>query len=799
MLRNYLRTSLRSLLRHRLYAFINISGVSLGLACCLMTFLYVRNEYSVNAAFSDVERIYRINSLWREESMGLPTTTLAPVGPALASAYPEVECQARLYLVSEIIHVGEKNFRKDLIVADPSILQVFEFPLVAGDARTALSRPRSVVITDQLAETMFGTVNAIGRTMQFESWGGGQLQYTVTAVRRTLPWNSVVNFQGDKYDLIVPFNAPGDFIGFDVLRSWDSRYLVTYVKLSPKVSGGEFRRKLATFITSFAPIEYRQNLTLQLEPVRDLYLNQNNGLAKRISALLGTVAVVILLIACINYVTLNTVRSFSRMREIALRKVLGARRDQLLGQFLTESMLVSVCASLVAVSITELGLRSFLRLFGKQLVLEQRWDLPTIIFLLAACLLVGVLSGSYPALSVAAFNPARGLRGLLRYKRSTVLLRSVLVIGQFVVAIVLLIAAFGISNQIMFLTHKDLGFPAESILVIDSVPREWNAGGVAKMKAIAEKMKAIPGVRSASLSFDSPTQQTGNSMTFRVYSPGGERTLSVASYNVDEHFAETYGLSMTSGRFFSLEHTADSGAIVLNETAAALLPVAVSPGATTVIRADGRISKVIGVVKDFHFESMHSAIRPLAFVWVNDAPYYRRLSLRLQGADLHKIVARVESEWHRLLPGAPFDFFFADKRIDQFYISETQLRDTLSLATGIAFFIACMGMYGLALLTVAQRTKEIGIRKVLGSSVTGIVGIISGHFIKLVAIANIIAWPVGYFLVDLWLRDFAYRMNPGVDLFLVAGFVSITIALLTVGGHAMRAALGNPVDALRYE
>lgn len=799
MLSSYFKTSARSLLRHRLYAFINISGISLGLSCCLLTFLYVRNEYTVNTNFPNGERIYRINSLWREASMGLPTTTLAPVGPAVASTYPEVEFQTRLYLVSEIIHVGEKNFRKDLIVADPSLLQVFEFPLLAGDARTALSQPRSVVITDQLAKAMFGTVEAIGKTMQFDLWGGGQKEYVVTAVRRTLPWNSIVNCDGDQYDLIVPFNIPGDFIGFDATRSWDSRYLMTYVKLSSKTSVDEFQRKLGTFISTFAPPEYKQSLTLQLEPVRDLYLNENNGLARRISALLGTVAAVILIIACINYVTLNTVRSFSRAREIALRKVFGARRDQLLAQFLSESMLVSVCASLIAVSITELGLQRFLQLFGKSLVLEQRWDLLTLLFLLATCLLVGLLSGSYPAFSVASFNPVQGLRGLLRFKKSTVILRSGLVTGQFAVAIVLLVGASGISNQIMFLTHKGLGFPAESILVIDSVPREWNAAGVAKMEMIAEKLKAIPGVRSAALSFDSPTQQAANSLTLRVQSPGGERTISLPYYVVDEHFAETYGLSMTRGRFFSSEHSADSGAIVLNETAAALLPVSSSPEGATVSQANGHISKVIGVVKDFHFESMHIAIRPLAFLWVNDAPHYRRISLRLQGGDLHDIVARVESEWHRVLPGAPFEFFFADMRIDQFYTTETQLRNTLSTATGIAFLIASMGMYGLALLTVAQRTKEIGIRKVLGSSVAGIVGLISGQFLKLVAIANIIAWPVGYYLVDLWLRDFAYRVNPGVDLFLVAGFVSLTIALLTVGGHAMRAALGNPIDALRYE
>jgi putative ABC transport system permease protein len=799
MLQSYFKTSVRSLLRHKLYAFINISGVSLGLACCLMTFLYVRNEYSVNTTFLEVERIYRINSLWREEAMGLPTTTLAPVGPTLASTYPEVEFQTRLYLVSEIIHVGNKNFRKDLMVADPSVLQVFEFPLLAGDAKTALSQPRSVVITDQLAQAMFGTVDAIGKTMQFDLWGGGQGQYVVTAVRRTLSWNSIVNFQGDKYDLIVPFNSPGDFIGFDATRSWDSRYLMTFVKLSSKAPVDDFKRKLGTFISTFAPAEYKQNLTLQLEPVRDLYLDENNGLARGTSALLGTVAVVILLIACINYVTLTTGRSFSRTREIALRKVLGARRDQLLGQFLSESMLVSACASLIAVSITELDLQGFLHLFGKQLVLEQRWDLMTMLFLLVTCLLVGLLSGSYPALFVASFNPAEGLRGLLRFKKSTVILRSGLVIGQFAVAIVLLVAVLGISNQIMFLTHKGLGFPAESILVIDSVPREWNSAGVANMKMIAEQLKAIPGVRSAALSFDSPTQNAANSLTLRVQSQDGERTLSLASYVVDEHFAETYGLSMTRGRFFSPEHSADSGSIILNETAAALLPVPFSPGSATVIQANGQISKVIGVVKDFHFESMHSAIRPLAFVWVNDAPYYRRISLHLQGADLHEIVARVESEWHKLLPEAPFDFFFADKRIDQFYTSETQLKDILSMATGIAFFIACMGMYGLAFLTVTQRTKEIGIRKVLGSSVAGIVGIISGQFLKLVAFANIIALPVGYYLVDLWLRDFAYRVNPGVDLFLVAGFVSMAIALLTVGGHAIRAALGNPIDALRYE
>jgi len=786
------------LLSQKKHSFVNILGLALSFSCCVLTFLYVQNEFSVNTVFPDVARIFRVKSIWREEAMGLSMTTLAPVGPTLATAYPEVESQARLYLISATLHVGDQNFRKDVMVADSSVLSLFGFPLLAGDACTALIAPRSVVITDQLAQTIYGTTQVIGKTMRFDLPGGGQQEYIVTAVRKTLPYNSITNFRGDQDDLIVPFNRYGDFIGYDATRSWENRYLMTFLKISPRFSVDGLRNKLASFITTYAPEQYHKILQLGLEPVSDLYLNENNNHARRVSVLVAGVAAFILLIACINFVTLTTTRSISRAKEIAVRKVVGATRLQLIVQFFCESILISSLAALVCAPMTEASLSGFLRLFGKSAVLEQHWNFPTILFLLAISLSVGMLSGIYPSIFSASFKPVNALKGMLRFKGSTILLRSTLVVVQFGIATVLLIVVFGISRQITFMSQRDLGFPRENILAINSVPRAWNPAGLARMELMRDRLQGISGVKSASLSFDTPTYKAENAFSLHLPQMAGGQTLNLPYYIVDENFAQTYGLTMKEGRFFSHDHPSDSSGTVLNETAAKLLGVA-DPIGARVTGPDGQTITVIGVVKDFNFESMHMAIRPLAFVCVTGTPIYRCLSLRLAGGDLGDIIGRIRQEWQRLLPHAPFEFFFVEERIDQFYSSEQQLRNALGVGTGIAFFIACMGMYGLAISSVAYRTKEIGIRKVLGASVLGIAGSLSGQFLKFVLVANVLGWPLGYYLLDRWLSDFSSRADLGVPMYVAVGLVSLTIAQVTVGGQAIRAALANPVDTLRYE
>jgi len=798
MFSSFLKIAVRILARQRMYTIINLLGLSIAISCCLLTFMFIRNEFAVNTVFPDVDRIFRIKSVWREGVAGLSMTTLAQAGPTMARAYPEVEAQARMYLISGTVHAGEKNFRNDVMIADPSVISLFDFPLVAGDAKTALEQPRSVVITDRLAYTMFGTVNAIGKIVRFDVWVGGQRDYVVTAVRKTIPSNSVINLGGDQYDLIIPFNTPGDFIRIDVMQSWDARTLVTFVKLAPQTSAQAVQTKLDDFIKTFAPSQYHNDLRLELEPLRDLYLGDAGSLVRRVCLLLAVVAFFILFIACINFATLTSARSFSRAKEIALRKVIGATRRQLVGQFLCESIIISIGATLIAISTTEVSLQSFLQLFGKPLVLEHHWDAPVLLVLAILPLAAGLLSGIYPGMFIASFKPITALRGLLRFKKTTIIFRSGLVVGQFAIAAVLLIAVEVISKQLLFLSEKDLGFPKENLLVISSVPREWNPNGVAKMQVVRDRLLAVSGVKSASVSFDTPTYTVGNFYALRLPSWNAQRAINVPLYTVDDKFAETYGLSLKEGRFFSPEHPSDSSAIVLNETAARLLGLPSGVG-STLIGGHGQPVTVIGVANDFNFESMHTAVRPLVFVSLSNDPIYRNVSLRLSGPDLQDILTRVRQKWAELLPQAPFDFFFLDQRIDQLYRSEHQLRGTMRIAAGIALFIACLGMYGLAALSVTQRTKEIGIRKVLGSSVPSVVRIISMDFIKLVVGANIVAWPLAYYLVSRWLEDFAYRIELGVWTFLFPGLIALITALVTVSYQAVKAAVANPVEALRYE
>lgn len=473
-MRRYLTFAVRNLFKQKTYSLINLLGLSIAIACCILTFLYVRNEYNVDRVVSDCSRIFRIESLWRQKDMGIPITTLAPVGPTMAGVYSEVQAQVRLYLVSATVHTDQKNFNENVIVADSSFLSVFDLPLVAGNSKKALEYPRSVIITDTLACKMYGSTNVIGKTMRFDVWGGGEKEYVITAVRKTIAWNSITNFAGGDYDLIVPFNPQGDFASVEGLHSWDSRFMMTYVKLIPGASDKEMQKNLDGFIDTFAPAQYRSQLRLKLESLTNIYLDDNNGSARRVCTILTLVAVLMLLIACINFINLTMAHSMPRSKEVAMKSILGASRSHLVVQLMAESLIVSIGAAILALSISEIGLQKFLQLFGKPLVLTHCWDFRTMLFIAMVTAVAGIFAGCYPAILLTSFKPVNAIKGFFLFRKSPVRFRSALIIVQFSIAIILLVFVTMIALQVSFLLDKNLGFDENKVLVIDSVPREWS-------------------------------------------------------------------------------------------------------------------------------------------------------------------------------------------------------------------------------------------------------------------------------------------------------------------------------------
>ena len=813
MFKNYVKIAYRNLLRHKGYTAINVVGLALGIACCVLIFLYVRNELAVDASIADVERVYRLDSDWREESMGLKIVTAAAAAPTMVAQYPDVEAGVRIYLMTNRIRVGETALRRDVMMADPNVLTFFGLPMVAGDPATALLEPRSVVITDELAQTLFGTTDVLGRPILIETWRQGEQPFTITGVRQSLPFNTATHFRVDngEYDVIVGPEPFGDFFDESGWTSWSSRYILQYVKLAPEVDVRALRAKLAGFVEAHAPPELHGDLEIELNPLRTLYLTDEDGRGWQAIAVLSAVALLVLLIACINFVNLSTARSLTRAKEVGVRKTVGAVRRQLVGQFLSESALVALAATALGATIAALCFDAFFHLADKHVVLPQPWDVRTVGALFAVALVTGGLAGLYPAFALSSFRPTQALKGTLRL--GGVGVRKGLVVTQFALAVVLLVGVLTVSRQMDFISSKDLGFDRENVLIISSVPRNFDEEGLAEIETAKERLTAMPDVRAASLAWDTPGGRGmvgGDTRAVHPPEQSRERAFSVAFAIVDADFPETYGLALKEGCFFSDGRPADHAGVVLNESAVRALGwegdvegkrLVVWQTTRPALDADPPPAQpVIGVVEDHHFTSLHEPIRPMAFFSVKADTMWRVMALRLAaGADVRQTVVRVERTWKEALPHAPFEYAFLDDQIEETYRTEEQLRQVAGLAAGLAIAIACLGMLGLAALSAQRRTKEIGVRKVLGASAGQIVLLLSREVTRPVLLAIVIATPVAYLLLRQWLDGFAYRTALSWETFAMAGVAALVVAWLTVGYHALRAATADPVESLRYE
>ena len=800
MVRNYLRLAQRHLGRHKGYTLLNVAGLSAGLACCLLILLFIRNERAVNHTFPKVDRLHRVDSQWREPGMGLDLVTVAPAGPALMEALPEVVAQARLYHMRATMGHGETFLRRDGIVADPSAFALFDWPLLHGDAATALADPRSIVLEEALARDLFGRTDVLGEVVEVETWQQGRQPYTVTGVWPTLPYNSLTHIGGSTARfLLPPPTVNQDFVGEDAWNSWASRYIMVVVETTPGTDAEALNRKLGGFIEQHAPEHLHGDLALVLNPMSTLYLNEQEGLGRRMLYLLGGLAALVLLIACINFTNLATARSLTRAREIGVRKALGAQRAQLAAQFLGEALLIAALAALVAVALAELLVEPFFALADKEIVLRRFWDGTTGLLILGVWLGTGLVAGGYPALILSGFQPVRALKGRLTLHPATARLRQSLVVVQFAAAVVLLVAVVAITRQVDFLVDRSLGYHEERMLVIDTVPRDWTADGLARMEQVRHALTQVPGVLGATLTYDTPTLGPnffGNSIALRR--PEAQDPVNLTLFRADDAFLDTYGLTLAAGRFFDASRPADDAGVVLNETAVRAFGWEDPIG--QLVQVDGTTQvPVVGVVRDFHFASLHSGIRPLALFSLRGQPLYRLFNIRLAPGDVPATLARLETEWQRLLPGTPFGYTFLDDTLRGLYQTEQQLRQVVAVGAGLALLLACLGMLGLAALSVAQRTKEIGVRKVLGASVRDVLLLLSADFTRPVLLALLLALPLGFFLMDHWLGTFAYRIDLGLGMLLLAGGTALLVAWLTVSYHAARAATTNPADALRQE
>ncbi len=789
MWKNYLITAIRNLRKHKGHTLINILGLAMGMAASLVIFLYVQRELSFDQFHAKADRIQRV--LLLDKSLGVTNTyagiTFVAMGPEIPNDIPEVEAAVRIMSRGrQPLRIEEKRFyTRDMVFADPNVFKIFDFGLLSGDPEMVLQEPYTVVLSEDMARTMFGDRDPIGETFM---WDESQLR--VTGILAEIPSNSHLQF-----DVMVSLNFPDEEGGFgEHLRNWGWISAPTYVLLREGAENRDLEEKLIGVLRKNG---VEENFSVTNQPLNEIHLhsknivfdrhNQNKGDMGYVYAM-SAVAFFILLIAVFNFMNLSTARSHSRAREVGMRKVVGARRRQLIWQFIGESILLCVGGLVIAFGLVSLASVYLNAAFDMSLDLRLFLQPLIVAGMLAGTILTGLLAGSWPAFVLSSFRPSQVLRGSALTGSYGMAMRRVLVIVQFSISIALIIGSGVVYQQIQFIKHKDVGYEREQVLTI-GLSRETTQS----FDPLVEKLAQSPAILSWSASGNVPGRTMGR-ISIQPEGTSEDDVWVVSSMSMDEHFLETMGIELVAGRNFSKEFGTDAEqAVIINQAAVSALGWD-EPLGKTFNNSD---LKVVGIIGDFHFATMRHVVEPLVTVF-RPGPN-SSLSLKLRAGSIPAAIDHLKQAWNELFPGNPVEFVFLDDEFDQLYRRETSFGSLTRGFTALAIFIACLGLFGLASHTVERRTKEIGIRKVLGAGIGGLVMLLSKTYLKFVLLANLIAWPVAYFMMQRWLNDFAYRIDIGVGIFIVSTVAAALISLFTVSFHSIRAANSDPVKALRYE
>lgn len=800
MLKNYLTIALRNLRKHKGYAAINVAGLAIGLACFALILLYVQDEFRYDDHNPNAERIVRV-AVETEAGEGLQRTAQSPpIWPTLMlDEYPEVRAAVRFKPPRQtwmVRHDDEEFAEKGWAFADSSVFDIFHVPLVRGNPETALSTPFTVVVSESMVEKYFDGENPIGRMLSLDN----QYDFEVAGVMADMPRTS--HFHFDFLASFVSLEDPEQLYLFNALEG-QFPFSYTYLLLEDGTTES-FAQKLPAFLDRHLPDQFRQGGTEMrafLQPLTNIHLHSHleneiepNGDAGTVYVFLA-VGLFVLLIACVNFMNLATARSANRAKEVGMRKVVGAHRRHLVAQFLGESALLALLALAVALVLVLLALPAFAMLSGKPLTAPAVLRPGFAGLMVTVTLGVGLLAGSYPAFFLSSFRPAAVLRGALRAGTSGASrLRKGLIIFQFGISLVLIISTLIVYQQMDYARTKKLGFDKEHVVVLQVT--DPNAAD--QYPAYRDAILQDPNVLNVSASLSTPGGLQ-NQATVRPEGAPEEATYQVYTYFSDFHFAETLGLEVVAGRSLDPAFSTDSTqAILINETAARTFGWTPEEalGKEILFGTNPQGPRVVGVVNDFHSQSVREQITPTVIAFNNFVFF---AFVRIQPDDVPGTLASLRDTWERAVPGYVFDYSFLDEDFDELYQREDVLGTLLGYFAGLTIFIACLGLFGLASFMAEQRTQEIGVRKVLGASVAGIVLLLSKEFTKLVAAAFVVAAPVAYLAMRQWLSGFAYHTTVGVGTFLVAGAAALIIAWLTVSYQATRAALANPVEALRTE
>lgn len=817
MIRNYLTVAFRSIFRNKLTAFINIAGLALAMMCCILIYLFVSDELSYDRYNTKADRIYRVtrNFLSRD---GVPNLHLAnvapPIGPLIKNDFGEVEVMARTINFGLVIGREEngelvKNFtEQQLFLAEPDIFKIFDIDVTTGDKTTALSRPFTIMLSEKSVKKFFDNENPIGKRLR----ANNQFDLEVTGVYKDFPSQShwhpeyLVSFSTLENDKIYGRK--------ELETNWGNNAFGTYLLLEegadPKKMETGFpdflERHYANFaIANGAPADFKASraTTLFLQKLTDIHLLSHlddelevNGNINNVR-MMAVIGLFIILIACFNFINLSTARATKRAKEVGLRKVVGAFKNQLITQYLSESVLISVLSLVLGCGLAFVALSWLNQFTGKFLTINpiNNWMLFT--GLIGFAILVGILAGLYPAFVISSFKPALVLKGQQGSVKGKGIVRKTLVISQFSISIILLIATAITFQQLGYLNSRDLGYTKDQVVVLslyDEVGDTFDAfyNELTKSSAIenAARSSRIPTGRLLD-SQGPPLVTIGDSLV--------NSTITTKMVMTDPEFFKTYGIEMAAGRDFSKSiPTDDSLAFIINETAANMYGWKnIGDGLDKDFSYGGTKGKLIGVVKDFHFESLHQPIIPLVFFQRKQS--YNDLSVKIAGNQVTQGIEHIEKVWKEFLPKRPFSYQFVSDDYRRLYEEEQKQSQLFTMFSGLAIFIACLGLFGLATFNTLQRVKEIGIRKVLGASVPSILGLLSKEIVILILVANLIAWPLAWYFMDQWLDSFAYHIDMNLGIYMLSAVAAVVLALVTVSSQTIKAALTNPSSTLRYE
>jgi len=801
MLKNYFKIAWRNLWKNKVFSAINIAGLAAGIAFALLIGAYVWNELQVNNHLKNARRQYFLTSEWKDPNMGNYITTLGPITKRLKDDYPNLVANYyRWDGITSVVSKDDKHFRENIQLGDSTLLSMYGFALLQGNAKTALNEPYTTVITKELALKYFGKTDVVGQTLGIQSFSGGNHDFIITGVLKDIAENSVTQLNAANHNsLFIPTNTY-TYFGRADFESWSNIYVPSYIELKAGVAAKDLAGPINSLIQKNAPADIKQNLTIRAVALTDYYLDTNNALVKRMLYTLSLIGLFILLMAIVNFINIAIGSSGKRTKEIGVRKVLGSLRSQLVVQFLAESLILVSFATLLAIAVYPFAKTSFGEVVGKDIPALSSFPWQFIFIPVLLVLLVALLAGAYPAFVLSSLKTVDSLKGKLKTVKENIWLRKSLVAFQFCIALLVLIAAAIITQQVAHFFGRGLGYNKEYI-VSSQVPRDWSKKGVMKMETVRNEFAAMPQVSDVTLSYEIPNGNNGGQPP--VYKPGTDsaKAIPMQAMITDEHYLDTYQIPVKAGSFFD-GHGLDSGKVAINEQAVLALGYkdpADAIGAQLRIPGDPTIFTIKAVTKDFQFGSMQQKMAPLIIFNVQFAITYRYLSFKIKPGNVNASLESIQKKWAQLLPGSSFEYRFMDDTLKTLYASEMQIKKAAYAATILSLIIMLLGVLGLVSLSIHKRIKEIGIRKVLGASVPGIMGLFVKEFMIIIIPAAAVAFPLAIFIMNNWLNNYADRISISPQPFVLSVVVLAAVTLLLICLQTIKTALSNPVKSLRTE